>query len=81
MIIQKKQPPAFLKCKSKAMLNKRISDSRLDRERFKILRKLGQGKFGRVYMALELTTGFMLAMKVVEKQKIIAEGLLDQFIR
>lgn len=54
------------------MLNKKVRDSRLDREGFKILKKLGEGKFGKVYMALELTTGFMLAMKVVEKKKIIA---------
>ena len=33
------------------MLNKRISDTRLEREGFKILKKLGQGKFGKVYMA------------------------------
>lgn len=72
MGVPKKQPPAFLKCKSKAMLNKKVRDSRLDREGFKILKKLGEGKFGKVYMALELTTGFMLAMKVVEKKKIIA---------
>lgn len=52
MIIQKKQAPAFLKCKSKAMLNKKISDSRLDRDNFKIIKKLGQGKFGRVLMVL-----------------------------
>lgn len=52
MIIQKKQAPAFLKCKSKAMLNKKFSDSRLDRENFKIIKKLGQGKFGRVLMVL-----------------------------
>lgn len=37
----KKLKPAFLKCKSKAMLNKRISDTRLERESFKILKKLG----------------------------------------
>lgn len=81
MGVPKKQPPAFLKCRSKAMLNKKIRDSRIGREGFKVLKKLGEGKFGKVYMALELTTGFMVAMKVVEKKKIIAEGLLDQFIR
>jgi hypothetical protein len=50
MFTPKKSKPAFLKCKSKKMLNKKIPDTRLNREGFKILKKLGEGKFGKVYM-------------------------------
>lgn len=32
-------------------------------------------------MVKEIYTGFVLAMKIVEKRKILEENLLDQFIR
>ena len=32
-------------------------------------------------MVKEIKTGFILAMKIVEKSKIVKENLLDQFIR
>lgn len=34
-----------------------------------------------MYMVRELTTGFVMAMKVVEKKKIIQDKILEQFIR
>lgn len=33
--------------------------------------KLGEGKFGKVFMVKEKATGFFLAMKMVEKRKIV----------
>ena len=47
----KKQIPAFLKSKSKALLNQNLPDSRSNGLRFKAIRKLGEGKFGKVYLA------------------------------
>lgn len=37
----KKQTPAFLKCKSKTMLNKKIATGKFDHEGFKIYKKIG----------------------------------------
>ena len=37
----KKQAPAFLKSKSKAMLNKNLPDSRANGLKFKAIKKLG----------------------------------------
>ena len=48
---------------------------------FDIVEKLGEGKFASVFMAVEKLTGFMVALKVVEKKKIIEENFLTQFIR
>lgn len=53
----------------------------LRRDSFKIYSKLGEGKFGKVFMVKEVNTGFILAMKIVEKNKILRENLLEQFIR
>lgn len=53
----------------------------MKRENFKIISKLGEGKFGKVFLVKELYSGFILAMKIVEKKKIVKDGLLEQFIR
>lgn len=41
------------------------------RENFKIVSKLGEGKFGKVFLVKDIHTGFILAMKIIEKKKII----------
>lgn len=48
---------------------------------FEIIGKLGEGKFASVFMAMEKLTGFIVALKVVEKKRIIEENFLTQFIR
>ena len=45
-------------------------------EDFRIIKKLGEGKFGKVFLVRDLATGFILALKVVEKKKIIEDNLL-----
>jgi aurora kinase len=45
------------------------------------LNKLGEGKFGKVFLVREINTGFVMAMKVLEKKKIIQDNILEQFIR
>lgn len=77
----RKQPPAFLKCKSKTIFNKKLFQNGLKKESFQFYKKLGEGKFGKVFLVKEKNTGFILAMKVVQKRKIIDDGLLEQFIR
>lgn len=41
MTVPKKQAPAFLKSKSKAILNKNLPDSRVNGRNFKAIKKLG----------------------------------------
>ena len=54
---------------------------KLKRDSFKIISKLGEGKFGKVFLVKEVETGFVLAMKIIQKKKIQKENLLEQFIR
>ena len=42
---------------------------------------LGKGKFGLVYLARHIETGFIAAIKMVEKQKIKEFNMLNQFTK
>lgn len=53
----------------------------LSLEDFEIGRKLGKGKFGRVYCVRHKNTGFVCAMKVMEKQEIMQYNVQKQFRR
>ncbi|OAQ70401.1 serine/threonine-protein kinase Eg2 [Pochonia chlamydosporia 170] len=48
---------------------------------FEIGRPLGKGKFGRVYLARERTTGFICALKVLHKNEIQGGGVERQVRR
>ncbi|KAF4454575.1 AUR protein kinase [Fusarium austroafricanum] len=48
---------------------------------FEIGRPLGKGKFGRVYLARERTTGFICALKVLHKNELQAGGVEKQVRR
>jgi len=37
------------------------------------LRKLGSGKFGKVYLVIHRLTGFLLALKIIPKAELISE--------
>ncbi|EGX88516.1 serine/threonine protein kinase, putative [Cordyceps militaris CM01] len=41
---------------------------------FEIGKPLGKGKFGRVYLARHRTSGFVCALKVLNKDEVVAEG-------
>ncbi|KAG2626818.1 hypothetical protein PVAP13_3KG136524 [Panicum virgatum] len=49
--------------------------------RYEIGRLLGQGTFAKVYYARNLTTGQTVAIKVIDKDKIVKTGLMDQIKR
>lgn len=49
--------------------------------RFELGRLLGQGTFAKVYHARNLTTGQSCAIKVIDKEKIMKGGLIDQIKR
>jgi serine/threonine protein kinase len=53
----------------------------LSKENFKIIKRLGEGRFGTVFLAREIHTQLVFALKVMNKQKIIQDNLLGQFIR
>ncbi|KFY37349.1 hypothetical protein V494_04785 [Pseudogymnoascus sp. VKM F-4513 (FW-928)] len=48
---------------------------------FEIGRPLGKGKFGRVYLAWERSSGFICALKVMHKDEIKSNGVEKQFQR
>ncbi|KAK9473413.1 kinase-like domain-containing protein [Dipodascopsis tothii] len=48
---------------------------------FEIGRKLGKGKFGRVYCARDKVTGYICALKVMEKKELIHFKVEKQFRR
>ncbi|RLN28335.1 CBL-interacting protein kinase 10 [Panicum miliaceum] len=49
--------------------------------RYEIGRLLGQGTFAKVYYARNLATGQTVAIKVIDKDKIVKTGLMDQIKR
>ena len=42
---------------------------------------LGRGKFGSVFVARHRKTGFICALKVINKAKILKENIMHQLIR
>ncbi|RFU81778.1 aur kinase [Trichoderma arundinaceum] len=48
---------------------------------FEIGRPLGKGKFGRVYLARERTSGFICALKVLHKSELQAGGGVEKQVR
>ncbi|CAN8070102.1 unnamed protein product, partial [Agarophyton chilense] len=48
---------------------------------FRIIKELGRGKFGRVFKARELNTGYLVALKAMQKKDIIRERLEKQVRR
>jgi aurora kinase len=46
---------------------------------FKIGKCLGNGRFGKVYQAIEKNTGFLVALKKISKETIKSNKLEDQF--
>ena len=50
-------------------------------EDFHKIKELGAGKYGRVYLVAEKYTGFVCALKVIEKKLLHEEEITDQFIR
>lgn len=48
---------------------------------FEIHKQLGKGKFGEVYLARHIETGFIVALKKIVKAKMIEYKMLEQFKR
>ncbi|KAK7349712.1 hypothetical protein VNO77_07312 [Canavalia gladiata] len=50
-------------------------------QRYELGRLLGQGTFAKVYHARNLKTGMSVAIKIVDKEKILKVGMIDQIKR
>lgn len=50
-------------------------------ERYELGRLLGQGTFAKVYFARSLRTGQGVAIKMIDKEKVLRVGLIDQIKR
>ncbi|KAI4356128.1 hypothetical protein L6164_000175 [Bauhinia variegata] len=50
-------------------------------QRYEIGRLLGQGTFAKVYHARNLMTGMSVAIKVIDKEKVLKVGMIDQIKR
>lgn len=50
-------------------------------QRYELGRQLGQGTFAKVYHARHLQTGMSVAIKVIDKEKILKVGMIDQIKR
>ena len=48
---------------------------------FELGKRLGRGKFGRVFMAREKRTGFMVALKTLIKKEIVKGRVERQIMR
>ncbi|XP_044258158.1 aurora kinase C-like [Tribolium madens] len=48
---------------------------------FELGRRLGRGKFGRVFIAREKKTGFIVALKTLMKKEIVKSGVEKQILR
>lgn len=45
--------------------------------RYEMGRMLGQGTFAKVYHAKNIVTGQSVAIKVIDKKKVLREGMID----
>ncbi|KAL6939410.1 spindle assembly checkpoint kinase [Hanseniaspora osmophila] len=70
---------------SSPMKNSASSDYSIQRNMsikdFQIGKKLGKGKFGRVYCAKHVTSGFIVALKVMDKKELLHYNITKQLRR
>jgi aurora kinase, other len=48
---------------------------------FILLEKAGQGTYSEVYKAVEKSSGFVCSLKILNKEKMINMGVLDNLVR
>lgn len=48
---------------------------------FEFGRTLGKGKFGEVFLSRHHDTGFIAAIKKIEKKKVVEYKMVDQFVK
>jgi aurora kinase, other len=73
--------PSFLAGSRKIGSTKGTEKKGLSKNNFRILRQMGEGKFGNVFLVMEIFTGMIVAMKAIPKKKVLEENMLTQIIR
>ncbi|OIT37163.1 PREDICTED: CBL-interacting protein kinase 5-like [Nicotiana attenuata] len=63
------------------MTNKSEKKGNILMQRYEIGKLLGQGTFAKVYHARNLKTGQTVAVKIIDKEKVMKVGLIDQIKR
>ncbi|XP_016481441.1 CBL-interacting protein kinase 5-like [Nicotiana tabacum] len=63
------------------MANKSEKKGNILMQRYEIGKLLGQGTFAKVYHARNLKTGQSVAVKIIDKEKVMKVGLIDQIKR
>jgi serine/threonine protein kinase len=69
-------PPPFLLQRKESKAKKAVSA-----DDFVKIRELGNGKYGRVSLVFEKLTGFVCALKKIEKKLLVEEEITEQFLR
>jgi serine/threonine protein kinase len=65
----------------KVPFKKPKQEKRWSLQDFDVGRPLGKGKFGRVYLAREKQTGYVVALKVLFKQELVQNSVEKQLRR
>ena len=73
--------PSFIRNQTRSPDRMKLGMKGLNKDSFKVIKTLGEGKFGIVSLAREVKTGMIVALKVMNKRKIVEDNLLTQFIR
>ncbi|KAI0902406.1 kinase-like protein [Annulohypoxylon nitens] len=77
---EKEKVQALVERKSASLIDQVLSPKQFHLGMFEIGRPLGKGKFGRVYLARERTSGFICALKVLHKSEL-QQGRVEKQVR
>lgn len=58
-----------------------ISSYKWSLDDFELAKRLGRGKFGRVFLAREKNTGFIVALKTLSKRELVKGRIERQTLR
>lgn len=73
--------PSFLRSQTKSPPKFKKPREGLSKESFKVIRRLGEGNFGSVLLAREVWSGLVVGLKVMEKNRILRDNFLLQFVQ
>ena len=68
--------PSLNPCHKKAMSKVPSAAVRIQTSNFEVLKELGKGSFGEVFLVRKQDTGALYAMKVLQKEKMISQNLI-----
>lgn len=77
-----KRTPAFLMAPK--IQNKSESTtprSKFNVQRFRIIKQLGRGAYGRVVLAIQKQSGYICAIKILSKRDLREQNMIEQLVR